>query len=213
MAKVNMGILGGFIGKVGTVVGFKIFGKQVMRAYQRAVKNPRTAGQRLVRAKFGKLTSVGASMLEALKIGMAATAVSRKMTPMNVFVQKNWGAANGADAESVAVDYSGLKVSLGRLPMPVVGELSFDEELTVKLAFTPRSDMPGASADDSVYMVAYQPESNTSVTSAAARRDAGVVRLTVPGSWSGCPVHVYVFAIGKDGKTAESVYAGTGNIG
>ncbi len=34
MGKLQMGILGGFIGKVGTVVGFNWKGKDVMRAYK-----------------------------------------------------------------------------------------------------------------------------------------------------------------------------------
>ena len=42
MAKTENGILDGFIGKVGTVVGYKWNGKSVMRAYVRYPHNPRT---------------------------------------------------------------------------------------------------------------------------------------------------------------------------
>ena len=45
MAKQQSGILGGYVGKVGTVVGYFWNGKPCMRAYKRQVRNPRTAAQ------------------------------------------------------------------------------------------------------------------------------------------------------------------------
>ena len=48
MAKMNWGILDGFFGKVGTVVGSFWKSIPVMRAYKRVVRNPKTESQQLV---------------------------------------------------------------------------------------------------------------------------------------------------------------------
>jgi len=52
MARITKGILGGFRGKVGNVVGSSIFGIDVMRAYQPDVRNPRTESQTTQRQKI-----------------------------------------------------------------------------------------------------------------------------------------------------------------
>jgi hypothetical protein len=45
MGKIKQGILGGFKGKVGTVIGSSWNGIAYMRGLAQSVKNPKTAGQ------------------------------------------------------------------------------------------------------------------------------------------------------------------------
>lgn len=52
MGKFNQGILGGFTGKVGNVVGARSRGQWIYRAYQGIVKNPKTAAQIKQREQF-----------------------------------------------------------------------------------------------------------------------------------------------------------------
>lgn len=52
MGKFNQGILGGFTGKVGNVVGARSRGEWIYRAYQGVVKNPKTIGQTKQREQF-----------------------------------------------------------------------------------------------------------------------------------------------------------------
>ena len=52
MGKFNQGILGGFTGKVGNVVGARSRGQWIYRAYQGIVKNPKTASQTRQREQF-----------------------------------------------------------------------------------------------------------------------------------------------------------------
>lgn len=52
MGKFNQGILGGFTGKVGGVVGARSRGEWIYRAYQGIVKNPKTAAQTKQREQF-----------------------------------------------------------------------------------------------------------------------------------------------------------------
>ena len=52
MGKFNQGILGGFTGKVGGVVGARSRGQWIYRAYQGVVKNPKTIAQTKQREQF-----------------------------------------------------------------------------------------------------------------------------------------------------------------
>ncbi len=52
MGTIRQGILGGFSGKVGTVVGGSWKGISFMRAQAKSIKNPRTEKQMNQRAKF-----------------------------------------------------------------------------------------------------------------------------------------------------------------
>ena len=52
MGKFNQGILGGFTGKVGGVVGARSRGQWIYRAYQGIVKNPKTIAQTKQREQF-----------------------------------------------------------------------------------------------------------------------------------------------------------------
>lgn len=52
MGKFNQGILGGFTGKVGGVVGSRSRGQWIYRAYQGVVKNPKTIAQTNQREQF-----------------------------------------------------------------------------------------------------------------------------------------------------------------
>ena len=52
MGKIKQGILGGFKGKVGTVIGASWNGIAYMRGLAQSVKNPKTAAQLTQRAFF-----------------------------------------------------------------------------------------------------------------------------------------------------------------
>lgn len=52
MGKFNQGILGGFTGKVGNVVGARSRGQWIYRAYQGIIKNPKTIAQTRQREQF-----------------------------------------------------------------------------------------------------------------------------------------------------------------
>ena len=55
MAKINAGLLGGFSGKLGTMVGAIVKGQSTVRAYQKHVTNPKSARQMQVRDQFNQV--------------------------------------------------------------------------------------------------------------------------------------------------------------
>lgn len=217
MAKINLGILDGFSGKVGTVVGYNRYNKNLMRAYVRTIENPRTGSQRLVRAKFRLLNAVGLGMLPAVQVGLQVSAAKHQNTPSNMFMCRNWACVSGATPETVAVNYASLLLSEGHLPSPSFEQASFAESQTVGVTFATHSDMPTASDDDLVFVYVYQPESNCGILSEGVSRSTGSISLLVPSEWVGMQVHVYGFAVGADevnmGIRSNTYYLGNGTIG
>lgn len=81
MGKIKQGILGGFRGKVGSVVGQRINGEWIMKAYQGDVKNPKSTGQEYYRSIFAKTSQIMKStcpadwsFLKSAKIGVGSNA-------------------------------------------------------------------------------------------------------------------------------------------
>ena len=69
MGKIKQGILGGFNGTVGTVVGGSWKGMAYMRGKAQSIKNPRTEKQMSQRIKFGMAQKFVKMMTAYLQVG------------------------------------------------------------------------------------------------------------------------------------------------
>lgn len=82
MAKLENGILGGFRGKVGNVIGYTYKGQNVIRKYQPVVNNPKTTQQTASRAKFKTLSQLWTNRYNSLQLynyGTMYTAVYQRV--------------------------------------------------------------------------------------------------------------------------------------
>ena len=217
MGKVQVGILDGFVGKVGTVVGSFWKGLPVMRAYKRVVGNPNTNAQQLVRARFAAIGSLASAFLYAIRLGLKQVARSKKMTEGDVFVQLNWDCVQASDPSAATVDYTELVIAKGSLPEVLFGNATFTEPLQVNVTMSDTSGVIGANANDVVYIFAYSPEAGAGVISDGRnKRSDASASLNVPAYWNGHRVHVWGFAIGAGsdnaGVISNSRYLGAGTI-
>lgn len=205
MGKINMGILDGFEGKVGTVVGYKVHGKAFMRAYVGKMANPRTKAQMLVRERFGKIIKMSSAMKSAIDLGFAAVAKQHRHTTGNAFVSANIAAID----EQMEVKYNQLMLAQGRLTTPSFGSASAASGNNVTVNFS------GAGGEEEgekkVYLFAYSEEAMAGKLSAGADGATGSVSVQADGSWSGSTVHVWGFVAGKNGASKSS-YIGTVEI-
>lgn len=87
MGKIKQGILGGFSGKTGAVVGSSWKGIAYMRGKAQSIKNPRTSAQQTNRNNFGVISDHTSLSLEAVNIGFKSQAV--KQSAFNACVKKN----------------------------------------------------------------------------------------------------------------------------
>ena len=131
MGKIKQGILGGFKGKVGTVIGSSWNGISYMRGLAQSVKNPKTAGQTTQRTFFREvLDIVGQFTNEQLNF-LFPTAPSG-MTRRNALV-KQLSAVFAIDGDTKSVDLGNIN-SLGNAAtadLPEVAIAAAGENLTI----------------------------------------------------------------------------------
>ena len=131
MGKIKQGILGGFKGKVGTVIGSSWNGIAYMRGLAQSVKNPKTAAQTTQRGFFREvLDIVGQFTNEQLNF-LFPTAPSG-MTRRNALV-KQLSAVFAVDGDTKSVDLGNIN-SLGNAAtadLPEVAITAAGENLTI----------------------------------------------------------------------------------
>ena len=156
MGKIKQGILGGFKGKVGTVIGSSWNGIAYMRGQAQSVKNPKTAAQMQQRNFFKDLQSL-ASQLSDEQLLSLFPSVNRGMTRRNMLTRQLAAAAAVTD-DVKAVDLSILEgIGNGeRIDSPmlecIITEL--DDQLTIS-ADVPSAEAIGKPAEANFIAVAY----------------------------------------------------------
>ena len=96
MGKIKQGILGGFKGKVGTVIGASWNGIAYMRGLAQSVKNPKTAAQLQQRAYFKDLQGLVGQLTDEQLQSLFPT-VMRGMTRRNMLTRQLAAAAAVVD--------------------------------------------------------------------------------------------------------------------
>lgn len=113
MGTIKQGILGGFNGKVGTVIGSSWKGITYMRSRAQHVKNPRTAGQVYSRTAFKAVSAALSPIASTLRLTFAKSA--GKMSAFNKAVSENYKVALVNQDGTPVVDYSKLILPKGTL--------------------------------------------------------------------------------------------------
>jgi hypothetical protein len=208
MGTINQGILGGFSGKVGNVVGSTWKGIDYMKSLPTSVANPKTDAQLAQRQKFSVTMHFLQPLSEFLKTGYKSYAV--KMTGINAAMSYNIKNALTGTYPNYAIDYPNALVSRGDLASALNQVASSTVAGTVKFDWEDNSGEIGASATDKTLLVIYNPSQNQAVTvSELAERADGTQTVTVPDSFSGDLVQCYIAFITVDGVTvSNSAFAG-----
>jgi len=114
MATINQGILGGFSGTVGPVIGGSWKGIPYMRSKPGKYSYPPTKKQSSYRIKFKAQISFAKSLLNSI-IKPIWDQKAVKMSGFDLFLKTN---KNAFDHTGAISDFSMLKLSLGDLPLP-----------------------------------------------------------------------------------------------
>lgn len=217
MGKVQQGILDGFVGKVGTVVGSFWKGKPVMRGYKRIVRDANTEKQELIRTRFSAIGALASSFYEAILLGFKGVARAKKITEGDYFVKVNWDYVHADSPGSATVDYTDLTIAKGNLPEIRFGNASFTTPNSVVVAISDPADQPGSLGSDIAHVFVYSPEAAAGILSSPKTREDSEITVAVPDYWAGQRVHVYGFGMGDPdgdnaGRTTDSRYIGSGTI-
>ena len=198
---------GSFAGAVGYI---DQQGRVQMRSKPEKITDANTPKQQAVRTRFLAITSL-AKAFKKTALGLSIVAKQNKITWRNQFIKTNYGATDaniGTGAVSAETDFELLKVALGDNPEVSWGSPDFSNAQAVKATFNKNTDLPGASEDDLVYLLVYNPDDNRTIISSPVRRavDGGAISVTVPDSWNGETVHVWGFSQGFANEQARTEY-------
>lgn len=209
MGTIKQGILGGFSGKVGTVIGSSWKGISYMRGQAQHVKNPRSAGQVNQRTKFALVMGFLQPVVPYIRIGYKSQAA--KQTEFNAAFSYTIKNAVTGSYPSYALDFTKIVVSKGGLTQVTGATASWNNNSNeVKIDWTDNSGVGNALATDKAMPFIYnKTKGETIYDTAGATRTTHTQSLTVPNDWEGDKVEVYLGMVSADSKeVADSIYLG-----
>ena len=211
MAKQTNGLLGGYAGKIGPVVGYLWKGKWCVRTIPQQVRNPRTEAQMEHRTIFAEGVRLAGKMRWAVNIGFKALSDAMGMTPQNLFVSANQQAFSMVDGR-FEVDYARLSVADGPVAPVAIEEWNVDAGNVLTVSFEKNPLRLSCSAHDNVYVWVWCPEAGEGyLTNPVYRRMKGLSTL-LPDFFEGKEVHVYAFVQDDRGSCSATAYGGPNGL-
>ena len=202
MGTIKQGILGGFSGKVGNIVGASWRGIDYIRSMPASVHNPRTEAQVSQRTRFSIIGKMLKTFVPIIRVGFASSV------------------GTGKSAFSVAMSYNVKNAVIGLYPdfeinFPLVkltsGELYGAGSASAtssggSLDFVWDTDLlNNAAATDKVILMAFNPiTGDASYDMDAATRADGSGTLSLPPTWEGNLVDCYMALTSEDGKLVSN---------
>lgn len=208
MAQIQKGILGGFSGKVGTVVGANWRGKDIIRSLPKHSQKTPSEKQIQQQLKF------------ALTIAF--------LTPLNAIQSRFYGNGSGAKSRiNLAVSYTMYEAIQMVAGFP---ELMYNKVLITKgdltgfqnaniiaaanevlnLSWTNNADQGNASIDDQINIVCYSSTDKAfAIFENIATRDAESINVSLPSIYSGQSMQVWAYINSAHNEQAcNSLYLG-----
>ena len=208
MGTIKKGILGGFSGKVGTVVGASWRGIAYMRSLPQKVRNPRTDLQRSQRTKFALALNFLKPMNALLRTGWKLYA--HRQSPINAAMSYTLANAISGTYPDYEIDPSKVLISRGTLTPAANGSATVASG-NIVFSWDDNSGSSNAKQTDRALFAVVNPAKTEAVFDAAgAERTAGTQTIALPNDWAGATVEVYMGFVSEDGKeVANSVYLGS----
>lgn len=211
MAKIGKGILGGLSGKVGNVVGASWKTIDYIRSKPLSVKNPQTEKQVNQRTKFNIALKFLQPSLEFIKIGYKNYTNKRsQFNSAMSYILNN--AIIGTSPLDFAIDYPLALLSRGSLATALNGTFDVATPGQVEFNWDDNSTDQNANATDKSMLFVFNSDKGQSFfTTAGPDRTTGTGIVTIPDSFSGDNLELYMGFITEDGElVSNSVYLGSG---
>ena len=209
MATIKQGVLGGFSGKIGTVVGSTWRGKNVLRSAPRKSTKPVSVAQQRQRDKFTGVLQFLTPLKEILTETFGTNIGSK--TPFNNAMSYHMKEAVRQSTDGFTIEYSKVLVGKGNLcglENPHVEALPAH---SLQITWKDNSSQGLAYPNDTFLVVAYAPslQSFKTVTGESVRETAQYA-IHFQESFYGQTVHLWAtFNNTKLALTATSKYLGS----
>jgi hypothetical protein len=207
MATISKGILGGFSGAVGTVVGGSWRGISYIRSHSGARKRAGTQLQIQQQMKFACCVKFLQPLTGLLAIGFRDFAIG--MSAFNSAIRYTINNAVTGNYPLYAIDYSLALVCRGDLPNTITPAATSATKGQVDFSWTNNNGTGKAAGTDKAILVVYYPGLRQCIyTTMGANRSAGSASLLV-NAFGGLEVETYISFISADDKNiASSIYTG-----
>jgi len=198
MGTIQKGILGGFSGKVGTVVGANWRGKDVIRSLPKKSQRQATEQQAMQRRKFTLVVQFLSPIKPIVSdyFGQASGEKSRYNLATSYHMTE---AITGTDPD-FSMDYPKVILSKGDLIGLENPAASSEANATVVFNWTDNSGEGQATANDPVLAVVYNESKKSFEYRKTAMRSAGTFTFALPSGWSGDMVYCWLIVLAADGK-------------
>jgi len=208
MGRIKKGILGGFSGKVGTVVGASWRGIDYMRSLPSKSTKPFTVPQL---AQQNKMVLLRGFLLGLDEIIEKCFQNIKKYTPMNDALSYNMLNTIEGTYPEQCINFNQLLFSKGELRGAWSPKANSIETNAVDFSWENGNLMPMCASDDQVILVIYDPVDNQfSTLENAALRGDKIARIILPESAKGHSVHCYISFYSENEKLASTgEYLGT----
>ena len=212
MATFNKGILGGFSGKVGTVIGANWRGKNVMRSIPTPSKKKPTDAQLLQQMRFAK----------AIDFLQPVRSITNRYFGGSIRHLSGYNEATSYTLKNALELIDDLPVIVPERALLTKGDLAAVQQLTLTATTTTlQADWPNnsgqgnAKATDFMNVVCYCEENKLFVLfEEVAQRDSESVVLNIPDVFAGKELDVwYYLSTEQRDKACTSMYLGKYTIG
>lgn len=212
MATITKGILGGFSGTVGTIVGATWRGKDIIRSRPKPSGKQPTEKQKLQQAKFGLAINFLQPLrtLQNLYFGNKAGVKSRVNQAVSYLINNAMEVVENLPK----LVYNKVLITKGDLTGFQNVAVVVQPDQVMKFSWENNVEQGNAAADDVFCAVCYCEELNDfSITDNGIRRDALLAEVQLPEYLQGKQVRVFVFFHNqKETGACNSVYLGAQEV-
>jgi hypothetical protein len=207
MARLHKGILGGFSGKVGNVVGGSWNGVEYIRSLPKFKKNAVISEkQEMHRAKFAFAAAFVMPLAQLFNVTFRDYA--KRMAGINSALQYTINNVVTGSYPTFGFDFTKALLAKGPLPNGAAPTCSSTVADTLAFDWIDNSGNANAKPGDKAIMVAYCDETKQSVYQVyGPDRSVAGANLVLSGL-SGKTVHTWLSFISEKGEVATSVYTG-----
>lgn len=215
MGKIFKGILGGFSGAVGTIVGCVFRGMDIIKSKPRPSSKKPVQSQIDQRFIFALITEFMRLLGDYIRLGYSSK--NQKLSPLNAAVQYNLKNAITGKSPNFEIDYSKMRISNGTLnsvsDLTIILNAAGRVEVTWNKAYEDmyNPDEKLIRDNDRAYIFIYSEDTHFALkTGAATLRSAGSLKAPLPSENAGEKMHVWLFFVSEDEKqSSTSKYLGS----
>lgn len=204
MGKIKLGVLGGFSGKVGAVIGSRWKSVYYMRGLTDRVHDRNSLKQQTQRAKFAVAQAFAHDVLGFIRLGYSPDLGNR--SPYNGLVSYLLHHAMIGSDINWELDFKKVMVSRGSLKPVKVANATISGDI-VNFTWTNNAGIGDAKATDVAMVLAYnKDDGEAEYDTHAATRGDGQCQLVLPSGWGSANLAVYLGFRNEDaGNCADSM--------